>query len=157
MITRPLDLASRLRPSPRNFDWVFFVVGGLIVLFFSLFGSRFVLAPGLGVDFRLPTLPGAQAGAAATTHVITIKSGGFKNGGFVFAESGALNVKQFGDWLKAAARTTKAPVLLVQASADVPMADLTDILTIAQEAGFVRVQFAADRPAAQPAGKAPAP
>ena len=54
--------------------------------------------------------------------------GGFKNGGFVFAESGALNWTQFGDWLKAAAKTTKSPVLLVQANADVPMADLTDIL-----------------------------
>jgi biopolymer transport protein ExbD len=157
MITRPLDLAARLRPPPRNFDWLFLVVGGLIVVFFSLFGSRFVLAPGLGVDFRLATLPGALTGAATTTHVVTIKSGGFKNGGFVFAENGALNVKQFGDWLKAAAKTTKVPVLLVQAGADVPMADLTDILTISQEAGFARVQFAADRPAAPPAGSALAP
>ena len=94
---------------------------------------------------------------AVAAAICTIKSGGFKNGGFVFAESGALNVKQFGDWLKTAAKTTKEPVLLVQASADVPMADLTDILTIAQEAGFVRVQFAADRPAAKPAGTATAP
>ena len=48
MITRPLELSSRLRPEPRTFDWVFYVNGGLIVLFFSLFGSQFVLAPGLG-------------------------------------------------------------------------------------------------------------
>ena len=155
MITRPLDLAARLRPPPRNFDWVFLVVGGLIVQFFDLFGSRFVLAPGLGVDFRLPTMPGALAGAAATTpHVITIKSGGFKNGGFVFAEGGALNLKQLSDWLKAEAKTTKAPVLLVQASADVPMADLADINTVAKEAGFVWVQFAANEPEAKPAGGA---
>jgi biopolymer transport protein ExbD len=157
MITRPLDLASRLRPPPRNFDWMFLVVGALIVQFFLLFGSRFVLAPGLGVDFRLPTMPGALAGASTTTHVVTIKSGGFKNGGFVFAENGALNAKQFGDWLKAAVKTTKNPVLLVQAGADVTMADEADILTLATEAGFVRVQFAADRPAAKPAGTAAAP
>ena len=156
MITRPLDLAARLRPPPRNFDWVFLVVGGLIVQFFPLFGSRFVLAPGLGVDFRLPTMPGALAGAAATTHVITIKSAGFKNGGFVFAESGALNWTQFGEWLKAAAKTTKTPVLLVQANADVPMADLADLNTLAKEAGFLWVQFAANEPAAQPVGSAPA-
>jgi len=36
-------------------------------------------------------------------------------------------------------------------------ADLTDILTIAQEAGFARVQFAADRPAVKPAGTTAAP
>ena len=32
MITRPLDLASRLRPEPRSFDWLFYVNGGVIVL-----------------------------------------------------------------------------------------------------------------------------
>ena len=62
MITHPLDLASRLRPPPRNHDVLFFLNGALIMMFFVLFGSRFVLAPGLGVDFRLPEM--ARAGAA---------------------------------------------------------------------------------------------
>jgi len=149
MIARPLDLASRLRPPLRSLDWLFFVNGGLIVLFFSLFGSRFVLAPGLGSDFHLPTMPGALAGASTTTHVITIKSGGFKNGGFVFAESGALNLQQLSDWLKIEAKNTQNPVLLVRASADVPMEDLTDIYTVAKEAGFERVIWGAEAPAAQ--------
>ena len=61
MLTRPLELASRLRPAPRGLAWPFLVNAGLLVLFFSLFGSRFVLAPGLGVDFRLPTVAGANA------------------------------------------------------------------------------------------------
>jgi len=157
MITRPLDLAARLRPPPRNFDWVFLVVGGLIAQFFYVFGSRFVLAPGLGVGFRLPAMPGALADAAPTTsHVITITSGGFKNGGVVFAEGGALNFTQLGEWLKAEAKTSKAPVLLVQANADVPMADLADLNTLAKEAGFLWVQFAANEPAAQPGGSSPA-
>ena len=151
MITRPLDLAARLRPPPRNFDWVFLVVGGLIAQFFYVFGSRFVLAPGLGMNFRLPIMPGTRAGASITTHVITIKSGGFKNGGFVFAESGALDLKQLGDWLKAEARTTKEPALLVRASDNVPMADLTDVYTVAKEAGFRQVIFAAEEPPAKPA------
>ena len=128
MITRPLDLAARLRPPPRNFDWVFLAVGGLIVLFFDLFGSRFVLAPGLGVDFRLPTMPGALAGASTTT-------------------------AQLKNWLTAEAKTAKAPVLLVQASDDVPMAKLTEVGTIAREAGFAWVQFAANEPKAKPAGE----
>lgn len=49
MITRPLDLASRLRPPPRGLDWLFVMNVALVALFFSLFGSRFVLAPGLGL------------------------------------------------------------------------------------------------------------
>ena len=32
MITRPLDIAAKLRPEPRNFDFLFFVNGGLLVL-----------------------------------------------------------------------------------------------------------------------------
>ena len=72
MITRPLDLASRLRPPPRSFDSLFFVNVGVIALFFFVFGSRFVLAPGLGVNFTLPELRGADAGAARTTHVISV-------------------------------------------------------------------------------------
>jgi len=149
MITRPLDLASRLRPPPRNFDWVFLAVGGLIVLFFDLFGSRFVLAPGLGVDFHLPTMPGALAGATTTTpHVITIKGGGV-----VLTESGELNLAQLNKWLQDEAKTAKAPVLLVKASDDVPMAKLAEVGTIAREAGFAWVQFAANEPKAKPAGE----
>jgi biopolymer transport protein ExbD len=149
MITRPLDLAARLRRPPPSFDWLFFVNGGLLVLFFSLFGSRFVLAPGLPVDFRLPTLPGALDGASTTTHVITIKSGGLKNGGLVITDSGALTLQKLRDWLEAEAKSWKEPVLLVQASASVPMEDLTEIYSVAQKAGF-RVLWAAEAPPAGP-------
>ena len=45
MITRPLDLAAKLRPPPRSFDALFWVNVGVVVGFFALFGSRFVLAP----------------------------------------------------------------------------------------------------------------
>ena len=85
MITRPLDLASKLRPEPRNFDFLFLINAGLIVLFFDLFGSRFVLAPGLTEDFRLPTMPGVREGAVATTHTISLRRGGLIliNGGKV--------------------------------------------------------------------------
>ena len=54
MITRPLDLASKLRPEPRSLDALFYVNVGVLALFFTMLGSRFVLAPGLGVDFQLP-------------------------------------------------------------------------------------------------------
>ena len=53
MITRPLDLAAKMRAEPRSFDALFYVNVGVLALFFLVFGSRFVLAPGLGVDFKL--------------------------------------------------------------------------------------------------------
>lgn len=131
MITRPLDLASRLRPEPRNFDWLFYVNAGLIVGFFLFFGSRFVLSPGLGVDFELPTVPAGGVDLRPTTHVITVVSAGQ-----ILVGDGYRSVDELPDWLKEKARTDQHPSLLVRADADVPNAILTRILGLAHQAGF---------------------
>ena len=141
MITRPLELSSRLRLAPRTFDWLFYVNGGLIVLFFSLFGSQFVLAPGLGVTFRLPTMPGALAGAATTTHRISVV-----RSDLIFVDEGALTTKQLRDWLEREAKKTKSPSLLVLVGSGVPASDFTDIASAAHAAGFVHVQMGAQDP-----------
>ena len=147
MITRPLDLAAKLRPPPRNFDFVFLVNGGLIVMFFMLFGARFVLAPGLGVDFIMPEMPGALAGAARTTHVISVI-----RPGLIFVDDGAINFEQLREWLKTHAKEAKQPSLLVRASASqVPVTDLTDIASAAHAAGFIRVVVGALEPGQVPA------
>jgi biopolymer transport protein ExbD len=142
MITRPLDLASRLQPPPRRFDGLFFVNVGLIALFFSLFGSRFVLAPGLGVDFRMPEMPGALAGASPAESVISVRPSGQ-----IFAD-GLLNLPQLRAWLKREAKKSRQPSLLVRASAGVPVSELADIASAAHQAGFVRVVLGAEEPAA---------
>ncbi len=131
MITRPLDLAARLRPPPRNFDGLFLVNAGLLVLFFALFGSRFVLAPGLGVDFRLPQVSGANANARPPTHVISVI-----NSGQIFTTDGLRKMSELGAWLKAQATKTESPLLLVRAGDDVPMAVLVEIASAAHGAGF---------------------
>ncbi|MDB6093605.1 MAG: hypothetical protein JWM32_1167 [Verrucomicrobia bacterium] len=136
MITRPLDLASKLRPEPRNFDAIFFVNGGLLVLFFLFFGSRFVLSPGLGVDFRLPRIQGASS--VATTSTISVKSSGQ-----IFAD-GLLTMDQLREWLKGEARKTKNPSLLVRMSADVQISVQNDIASAARAAGFDQVIIAAE-------------
>lgn len=149
MITRPLDLASKLRPAPRSMDTLFYVSVGLVAALFVMFGSRFVLAPGLGVDFRLPELSGARAGAATTQRVISVLPSGQ-----IFAD-GLLNKPQLRLWLKAEAAKLKQPSLLVRASAGVPLSELADIIGIAHEAGFVRVVVGAEEPVAGP-GATPA-
>lgn len=142
MITRPLDLASRLRPEPRNLDFLFLVNGGLLVLFFLLFGSRFVLAPGLGVEFVMPEMAGASAGAARTTHVISVI-----RPGLIFVDDGAINFEQLREWLKLQAGQTTQPSLLVRAnSGNVPVTTLTDITSAAFQAGFTRVVVGALEP-----------
>ena len=140
MITRPLDLASKLRPEPRNFDGLFFVNAGLIVYLFLTFGSQFVLAPGLGVDFQMPEVPGARAGAAPTTHRITVKPSGL-----IFFEDGPADLELLGSWLLAEAKKTRDPSLLIIASKDVPNGKIIEIANAARAAGF-KVQQAAEEP-----------
>ena len=106
MITRPLDLASRLSPEPRSFDFLFYVNVGLLALFFALFGSRFVLAPGLGVDFRLPQAAGARAGATGTTCYISVL-----RSGQILTDNGLLSIAELPDWLKARAQKDRQPRL----------------------------------------------
>ncbi len=147
MITRPLDLASRLRPEPRTYDWLFFVNIGVIGLFFVLFGSRFVLAPGLGVNFHVPTMPGAIAGAAPTTHRISVV-----RSNLVFVDSlGSIDMKMLRVWLEQEAKKTKRPSLLVLVGAAASATDFTDIASVAHAAGFMHVQMGAQEPAV-PAG-----
>lgn len=139
MITRPLDLASKMRPPPRDFDVLFLVNGGLIALFFFVFGSRFVLAPGLGLEFRLPEIPGAQLGLMEHTHHISVRESGV-----IIADEGSITLKRLGEWLEEQAKTTPRPVLLVTASAALPAAELVRIYTVADAAKF-RVVLSADR------------
>lgn len=135
MISRPLDLAWRLRPEPRSFDWLFFVNAGCIVLFFSLFGSPYVLAPGIAVN--IPKVTGAIGSAAAATSFITVT-----NTEQIIAGDGPRTLAQLPGWLKGEARKTKQPVLLITAGQGVRLALLTEIVTAANEEGF-RVMYAA--------------
>lgn len=141
MITRPLDLASHLRAEPRSFDWLFFVNGGLLVLFFGLFGSRHVLSPGVGVDFTLPAVAGAAGGARATTHYVRVVSAGQ-----IFAGDGLRTLEQLRRWLNEEAKTVARPSLQIQASAGVAMAVTMEVVSAAREAGFSEVQIAAVEP-----------
>ena len=132
MITRPLDLASKLRPAPRNMDFLFYVNAGVIVLFFALFGSRFVLTPGFGVDFRLPTVAGANANAKHATHVIDVDSSGH-----ILTSDGNRTMEDLEKWLITEGKSTNEPVLLVRGDAAVPSGTLAAISSAAQKAGFV--------------------
>lgn len=146
MIARPLELASRLRPPPRSFDAWFYVNAAALALFFLFFGSRWVLAPGLGVDFRLPEVAGVRAGGEPATDYVTVR-----RSGQIYAPSGRLSLEQFRAWLKAEAQGKRRPSLLVRASAGVTTAEMADIASAAHEAGF-RVIWAAEEPPGDDAG-----
>lgn len=148
MISRPLDLASKLRPEPRSFDWLFYVNAGLLVLFFSLFGSRFVLAPGVTM---LPGIAGADAQARPTTHYITVNDDRQILAGDGLRDLAGLSTwlrQQASDWRADRTRSSARPVLLIQSNKGVDFDLVAQIISAAQENGFA-VQAASVEPSAK--------
>lgn len=143
MITRPLNLSSRLKPPPRGFEFLFFVNAGLIALFFVLFGSRFVLSPGLGLDFSVPVVDAALPGAVATDVVVAVKGVDM-----AFVEGAKVNFAGLKQYLAERAKGRTGLRLLVQADSSLPARELTEVYDMARAAGFVAVQIAAEPPPA---------
>jgi biopolymer transport protein ExbD len=145
MIARPLDLSSRLRPAPHGTGSIHYVNVGLLALYFYFFGSRFVLSPGLGVDFELPRLSGARAGAVQTTDYINVL-----RSGQIFTDAGLVDMGQLGSWLKVRAQREKNPTLLIRASSGVTLDELVAIQGAARDAGFGKVLIGAEERGAVP-------
>jgi biopolymer transport protein ExbD len=136
MITRPLDLASRLRRAPRSADWVFYVNIGLIVLFFALFGSRFVLSPALAVNgenLRLPPVPEGAASLLPSSLMISVKANGQK---FV-VPNGLVSHEQLQAWMAERAQRTPGATILVRADRGVDFDEVAQISAAAEKAGLI--------------------
>jgi biopolymer transport protein ExbD len=151
MLSRPLDLVSRLRPAPRNFDHVFLINLGLIALFFRLFDLPYVMAPVLEVGgFELPVAAKAGVGAPIPTLTITVTVGASASPAII-VDSGPQNLLQFKELLKEHARTNKSPVLMMLVDRRVPSGDMIDIRAAAEAAGFrVYTAAQAQAPATKP-------
>ena len=140
MITRPLDLLSKLRPAPRNFDFLFLVNGGLIALFFALFSSHFVLSPGLRVnntDMLLPSSTDALINPKATPVSVSVNANGQ-----VWGDSGLIPPLKLLEWLAAQAKKAPGSTLLVIMDTRAPMNVFTDISDAAKAGGFSDIQLA---------------
>ena len=140
MITRPLDLASKLQEAPRGGAQLFYINTGLLALFFALFGSRFVLSPGLATDFVLP-----KAGVVGTAVQISDVVIAVPGSGTALADGQVLDFRSLGTWLKGKNTGSGKRRLLIQASASLPAKDLADIYVLAAEAGFAGVLVATER------------
>ncbi len=137
MITRPLDLNSKLRPPPRNFDWVHYVNLTLIAMFFLFFGSRFILSPAIVVesnDFRTPPRPADRISYVAATTVISIKANGQ-----IFTDTGLVSYPQLEAWLSGKIKNSPDASLLVRADAAVTIEEIARIDNLARDAGFKHI------------------
>jgi len=145
MITRPLDLESRMSPPPRDFNAVAWVNVGLIVLFFSLLGSRFVLATGVLVGvgetgaIELPSVNPASASTAATSVVVS-----YRRDNVILFEGGMYSLAELRRHMEAYTRDNPGSVMLVRADKQVSNQALADLFAMAGAVGFKNVLLAAE-------------
>jgi biopolymer transport protein ExbD len=143
VITRPLDLESRLSPPPRDFTAVAWVNVGMIVLFFTLLASRFVLAPGLLMGagneaFALPTLGGLQNIRTASVVV------SYRRDDVILFEGAIVTLPELRERLGAYARQHPGEVLLLIADNQVSVKALAELSAVATSLGFAYVHVAAE-------------
>lgn len=150
MIARPLELESRMSPPPRDLDFVAWVNVGVIVLFFSLFGSNFVLAPGLPVGVGEPgvlVLPsiGTAAQDAGTASVVV----SYRSDRVILFEGGMYSLSELRKHLEGYAKNHSGAVMLVRADRQVSVQAFADLCEMAKSVGFANVLLAAESPAPQ--------
>jgi biopolymer transport protein ExbD len=122
-------------------DALFYVNVGALALFFAVFGSRFVLAPGLAVDFTLPAASSPGTSTRITDFVIAVPASNM-----AVVEGAVLDFQALGVWLRERGGDGGQPRrLLVQASASLPARDLVALYAMAANAGFEGVLIATDR------------
>jgi len=147
VITQPLGLAAHLRKTPRSYDVLFYVNIGVLALFFTLFGSKYVLSP--GIQFELPSDPSAVDSAMATGLVVNMQ-----RDNLILFEGGRYSLEMFKVKLEEVAKsqTGKEPNrLLLRADRQTSTQALGAFISVAVAAGF-GVQLAADVPPAEPSG-----
>ncbi len=147
MISGPLELQSRLSPPPRDLDVFAWVNAGLIVLFFALLGSRFVLAPGLpvGLDgdsaLALPRMEGAAENAVPASVVVS-----YLREDVILFEGGKFTLSELRKQMELYAKEHPGAVMLVRADRQVSIQDFAKLASMASQVGFSQAQLAMEQP-----------
>ena len=145
MITRPLELESRLSPPPRDLDFVAWVNAAVIVFFFTLLGSRFVLAPGLPIGVSDQTglvLPQGGVTAESTGAASVVVS--YRRENVILFEGGMYSLADLRKQMADYARKHPGAVMLVRADRQVSLQDALDLIEMAKAVGFANVLLAAE-------------
>lgn len=150
MITRPFQLEARVSKPAGGLDLVPFLDVVVILLFFGLLGSRFILSPGVAVNLRLPTMLGAPTDALPTSRVLTI--GEVAGSEMVIFEDRILNMVSLERLFTEREGAFADEVLLVRIDRDVSMVLLVRLCDLAKRAGFSQILLAAEPEPAVPAG-----
>jgi biopolymer transport protein ExbD len=121
-------------------DPVPFIDACLIVIFFSLFGSSYVFAP--GITLRLPQSRTAAADALPVYEVLTV--GEIEGSERILFDGRIFNLETFEQSLLQAGPGRGDTTLLVRMGEDVSIGTLARVCDIARAAGFREIQIAAE-------------
>jgi hypothetical protein len=144
MITRPLDLQSKLSAPPRDADFLFWLNVGAVALFFALLGSPFILLPGERFDlgkadsFILPQTSSATQGPASV--VVS-----YRRDNMVLFEGGIYELRELSAPMEKYARKHPGATLLVRVDKQVSVQGLLDLFDLAKKAGFAHALLAAEQ------------
>lgn len=143
MITRPLDLQTKLAAPPRDFDFFFWINVGAICLFFALLGSRFVLAPGVPVgaanSIELPRTAGVVPVAAQV--VVS-----YRRDNMILFEGGIYELAGFKSVVERYARDHRGATMIILADGQVSVQGFLELYEIVRGAGFANVVLGAREP-----------
>ena len=140
MKARPFDFEAQLRLKSRRLDPVPFIDACLIVIFFSLFGSTYVFAP--GVTLNLPTSRTATLDALPVYEVLTV--GEIEGSERILYDGRIYNLETFEKSLLGSESDRGGVTLLVRMDEEVSVRTLSEVCDIARGAGFREVQIAAE-------------
>lgn len=143
MITRPLDLESRVSRPPRDLDVFFWVNVGVLALFFTLLGSRFVLAPGVAVGWSgaasLPQADRLAEQAAGPTVVVS-----YRSESVILFEDGIYSQTDLRRPMEAYIKKHPGSVILLRMDGQASVQAFIDVSKIAGELGYANVVLAAE-------------
>ncbi len=148
MITRPLDLESRLSPAPRDLDCFAWVNVGLIALFFGLLGSPFVLTPGVPIGVAedtnqlvLPQGDGTPESTGAESVVVS-----YRRDNVILFEGGMYSLADLKKQVAGYAKKHPGAVMLVRADRQVSLQAGLELANMAKSVGFANVVLAVEPP-----------
>jgi biopolymer transport protein ExbD len=141
MITRPLDLQSKLSAPPRDADVLFWLNVGAVALFFALFGSQFILLPGERVDLKGFVLPETNSAGRGMASVVV----SYRRDNMVLFEGGIYELRELLVPMEKYARQHPGSTMLVRVDKQVSVQGLLDLFDLAKQAGFAQVLLAAEQ------------
>lgn len=138
-LTTPFGLKQHLKPPKMKFDFVPVLDLLILALLISLLFTRYLMLPGVRVDLPKTELSVQQD--ASRVAILTIASSGmlFFAGSVYEQDSIGPAFQQYFE-----VGRSKSPVLLVKVGASMDIQQFLDLCQMAQNAGFVEVQIAAD-------------